>query len=192
MAMQIESYYYFLEDYLFSYASSGKGGRSKEKNIFCFNLDRKFRFLFKSRRIIMTKIKKAISVIYILAMVLLPTSIFAVTTYPVWFSFNTGSGNGYVDGASNGVFYDLEEGTASIQVNDTLSCYSEGTYRLTLYKYSWFGMGTNCGTMVATGTGPNVSHFGIYNIPSDGDYYLYGTGEGAYRTYAAAGSIIQQ
>lgn len=140
----------------------------------------------------MTKIKKIVSVICILVMVLLPTSVFALTTHFVSFSFNTGSGNGYVDGASNGVFYDLEEVTASIQVNDTLSCYSGGTYRLTLYRYSWFGMGANCGTMVATGTGPNNSHSGIYSIPSDGDYYLYGTGEGAYRTYSAAGAIIQQ
>lgn len=121
------------------------------------------------------------------------TSAYAASYY-VSFSFNTGgSGNAYVDGYANGKTYNLRNGSATLALTDDSSCFSGGTYRMTLYKHdSWIGLGTYCGTLTAEKTGPNRTHSQTFSIPSDGNkYYFYGTGEGTFNNYAAYGSFIQ-
>jgi hypothetical protein len=111
----------------------------------------------------------------------------------VSFSLSTGSGSGFVDGASNGKFYSLTKGTADLAMKDSASCAS-GTYYMTLYKYNplGMGMGTSCGSMTASGAGPNATHSKTFTIPSDGNkYYFYVSGSVAYVTFASSGTLSQ-
>ena len=81
-------------------------------------------------------------------------------SYSVSFSMSTGtSGNAYVNGYTNGKTYSLSAGTATLRMYDDYGCYSGGEYYMTLYKYTWVGLGTKIGTMTATNTGYGASHW---------------------------------
>jgi hypothetical protein len=123
-------------------------------------------------------------------------SIFTLVTYAyadqnVSFRFNTfASGNGFVDGSSNGTYYSLRPGAVSL----TISTYSVQDTQTSQYVtgYSCYVdlmKGLNSyGTQLISGT----SSIGRWSVDADSnDYYLYACGQRpcTYKIYDVSGII---
>lgn len=131
------------------------------------------------------------AIVALILMITLTLSAFAVS-YSVSWSFNTGSGNAYVDGSANGKFYSLNKGASSLRLEDGSNC-AKGTYYVNLMvKDGPFGLWSSTVESHEFPAAPGNTHAYTYTIPKNHDkYYLVVTGEGAYTYYEASGSFVQ-